>query len=180
MASIASVCSMCDRGYLTTHSPDWCLKCDEALCVACSQHHSLSKAVQDHKIISIAQYRSSPSFVPDIQQFCILHKEKYRQYCTKHECPICHKCYKEHRQCVDIVPLDNVVSEIKTSESLRDLEQSLDDILQNIKRFRADRDNNVISITRQKNDITMEIDSMKMLINNHLDTLKEDFLKRTR
>lgn len=177
MASIASVCSMCDRRHLTTLSSDWCLKCDEALCVACSQHHSLSKPVQDHKIISIAQYRSSPFFVPDIQQFCILHKEKYRQYCTKHECPICHKCYREHRKCIDIVPLDNVVSQIKTSESLRDLEQSLDDILQNIKRFRADRDNNVISITRQKNDITMEIDSMKMLINNHLDTLKEDFLK---
>ncbi|CAG2205878.1 unnamed protein product [Mytilus edulis] len=95
----------------------------------------------------------------------------------KHECPICYKCIKEHGKCSEVIPLEDIISEVKSSELFRDLEQSLKDVLENIKRIREDRENNVKSIQTQKKKITMEIDSIKTQIIQHLEKLKGSVIK---
>ncbi|CAG2205880.1 unnamed protein product [Mytilus edulis] len=142
MATNTSVCSICDLRHITSSSKHWCPECEEALCSDCIEHHSLSRATRSHKTIPISQYQSLPTFVTDIQQFCIYHNEKYQQYCMTHESPICYKCIKEHGKCSEVIPLEDVISEVKSSELFRDLEQSLRDVLENIKRIRDDRENN--------------------------------------
>lgn len=92
----------------------------------------------------------------------------------KHECPLCYKCKTEHGKCNQVVPLEDVVSDVKTSEVFRDLEQSLADILMNIKRIRDDREKNLKSIKNQKMEITMEIDKIKTEINHQFDKLKDE------
>lgn len=132
MAVNTSVCAVCDLKDITVPSFYWCPDCEEALCSDCSRHHNLSKATRGHKIIPISQYQSLPTFVTDIKQFCIYHNEKYQQYVMTHECPICYKCIKEHGKCNDIVLLDDVVRELKSSELFRDLDQSMLDVFENI------------------------------------------------
>ncbi|CAC5399689.1 unnamed protein product [Mytilus coruscus] len=177
MATNTSVCAICDLRHVTSRSIHWCPECEEALCSDCSEHHSLSKGTRSHKTIPISQYQSLPTFVTDIQQFCKYHNEKYQQYCMKHECPICYKCIKEHGKCTEVIPLEDVMGEIKSSELFRELKQSLGDVLENIKIIRGDREDNVQSIRSQKKKITMEIDSIKTRINQHLDKLKESLMK---
>ncbi|CAC5399684.1 unnamed protein product [Mytilus coruscus] len=140
------------------------------------EHHSLSKGTRTHKIIPILQYQSLSNFVRDLQQLCIYHNKKYKQYCIKHECLICYKCIKEHGKCNAVVPLEDVVSGVKTSKLLQDLETSLKEILENIKRIRQDRETNIKSIQNEAIKITFEIDSIKQEINQHLDTLKDDIV----
>ncbi|CAC5399692.1 unnamed protein product [Mytilus coruscus] len=177
MAANTSVCAVCDLKDITVSSLYWCPDCEEALCSDCNQHHNLSKATRGHKIIPISQYQSLPTFVTDIQQFCIYHNEKFQQYCTEHECPICYKCIKEHGKCDEVVLLDDVVSEVKSSELFRDLDQSMLDVFENIKRIREDREINNKSIQTQKKEIIMKIDKTKTQINQHLDILKENVIK---
>ncbi|CAG2204145.1 unnamed protein product [Mytilus edulis] len=177
MASNTSVCAICDLRHITSRSMHWCPECEEALCPDCSEHHSLSKGTRAHKTIPISQYQSLPTFVTDIQQFCIYHNEKYQQYCMTHECPICYKCIKEHGKCTDVIPLEDVIGEIKSSELFRDLEQTLKDVLGNISRIRKDREDNVQSIQTQKKKITMEIDKIKTQINQRIEKLKESVIK---
>ncbi|CAG2205879.1 unnamed protein product [Mytilus edulis] len=141
------------------------------------EYHGLSKGTRKHKIIPISQYHSLSNFVRDLQQRCIHHNEKYKQYCIKHECLICYKCIIEHGKCNAVVPLEDVVSGVKTSKLLEDVEASLKDTLENIKRIREDREMNITSIQNEAIKITFEIDSIKQQINQHLDTLKNDFLK---
>ncbi|XP_076116798.1 uncharacterized protein LOC143084274 [Mytilus galloprovincialis] len=177
MATNTSVCSICDLRHITSSSKHWCPECDEALCSDCIEHHGLSRATRSHKTISISQYQSLPTFVTDIQQFCIYHNEKYQQYCMTHECPICYKCIKEHGKCCDVISLEDIISEVKCSELFRDLEQSLKDVLEHITRIRDDRENNIKSIQNQKKKITMEIDQIKTQVNQHIDKLKESAIK---
>lgn len=177
MATNTSVCSICDLRHITTSSTHWCQECEEALCSECSEHHSLSKASRAHKTIPISQYKSLPTFITDIQQFfCIYHKEKYQQYCVDHESPICYKCIKQHGQCDEVVPIEEVVSSFKTSELFQDIEQSLKDMLGNIKSIREDRETNVNSINIQKKQITLQIDNIQTQLNQHLDKLKCNFI----
>ncbi|CAC5399681.1 unnamed protein product [Mytilus coruscus] len=150
MATNTSVCAICDLRHVTSRSIHWCPDCEEALCTECSEHHGLSRGTRNHKTILISQYQSLPTFVTDIQQFCIYHNEKYQQYCMKHECPICYKCIKEHGKCTEVISLEDVISEVKSSELLRDLEQSLEVVPENIKRIREDREDNVKSIQNSK------------------------------
>ncbi|CAC5382919.1 unnamed protein product [Mytilus coruscus] len=177
MATSTPVCAICDLRHVTSRSIHWCPECEEALCSDCSEHHSLSKGTRGHKTIPISQYQSLPTFVTDIQQFCLYHNEKYQQYCMKHECPTCYKCIKEHGKCNDVIPLEDVISEVKSSELFRDLERSLVDVLENIKRIREEREKNVQSIQTQKKMITTEIDSIKTRVNQHLDKLKDSVIK---
>ncbi|XP_052067487.1 transcription intermediary factor 1-alpha-like isoform X2 [Mytilus californianus] len=177
MASNTSVCFICDLRHETKSSTHWCPECEEALCSDCMEHHSLSKGTRRHKIIPISQYQSLSYFVRDLQQLCIYHNEKYKQYCMKHECLICYKCIKEHGKCNAVVPLEDVVSGVKTSKLLQDLETSLIDILENIKRIREDKEINIKFIQNEEITITLEIDSIKQQINQHLDTLKDDIMK---
>ncbi|CAC5415310.1 unnamed protein product [Mytilus coruscus] len=177
MATSTPICAICDQRHVTSSSIHWCPECKESVCSNCSEHHSLSKGTRSHKTIPITQYQSLPTFVTDIQQFCIYHNEQYQQYCMTHESPICYKCIKEHGKCSEVIPLEDVIGAIKRSELFRDLEQSVEDVFENIKRIREDREKNVQSIQTQKKNITMEIDSIKKRINQYLDKLKDSVIK---
>ncbi|CAG2241842.1 unnamed protein product [Mytilus edulis] len=175
MATNTSKCVMCDQQHKTPSSEYWCMECKESLCSSCKERHSLSKERGVHTIAPLSQF--VPTIVSDLQPFCIDHNENYQHYCIKHECLICYKCITKHGKCDQVIPLEEVVSNVKTSELFRDLEQSLKDALENIKRIHEDRENNFKSFQTQKRKISMEIEKIKAQINQHLDELKEDFIK---
>jgi hypothetical protein len=74
-----------------------------------SRHHSLAKLLRDHNTIPISDYQKQPSFLTDIKLFCADHNQRYQHYCVTHECPICYRCIKIHRECSDVIPIDEVV-----------------------------------------------------------------------
>ncbi|XP_063400226.1 uncharacterized protein LOC134684847 [Mytilus trossulus] len=177
MASNTSLCAICDLRHLTASSTHWCPECEEALCVDCKEHHILSKASRGHHITPISDYNDLPPFIANIELFCTYHNEKYLQYCVKHEVPICYKCIKEHGNCGGLTLLEDLASEVKSSEVFRDMEQSLHDIIVNISRIRENRESNIITIKDKKKQIIEDVLRLKKEINLHLDKMQEDFMK---
>ncbi|XP_052065634.1 uncharacterized protein LOC127705371 [Mytilus californianus] len=177
MASNSSLCALCDLRHFTISSTHWCPECEEALCINCKEHHSLSKSSRNHHVIPISEYISLPSCIANIDLFCTYHNEKYLQYCVKHACPICYKCIKEHGKCSELILLEELTHEVKSSEVFRDMEQSLKDIMININRIREDRKSNSELIHHKKKQIIEEVSRLKSQIIQRLDKLQEDLIE---
>ncbi|XP_071150539.1 E3 ubiquitin/ISG15 ligase TRIM25-like [Mytilus edulis] len=173
MASSTTLCGPCSERHITEPSEYWCAECEEAICNDCQEHHRVLKATRSHELVPIDKYKSLPSFITDIQQSCTNHNEKYQHYCVAHALPICFKCIKEHQRC-NVIPLDEVTSNAKTSGQLQDLETRLVDLLQNIDRIGKDRMSNLARIEERKEIHLAEIKQIRNQINKHLDKLEKD------
>ncbi|XP_063400220.1 uncharacterized protein LOC134684840 [Mytilus trossulus] len=177
MATCTSVCAVCDIRHQTSTSTHWCVECEEPLCSDCKDHHNVFKATRNHKIISISDHQLLPSAVTNIKQNCVYHNKKYQLYCMYHESPICNKCVKDHGKCGEVLSLEEVIREIKTSESFFDLENGLDDLYDNTNQISTDRKSNLESITDQKEKITAQVCRLKQQVIQHVNKLEEEFLK---
>lgn len=173
MATNALLCALCDLQHLTTPSTHWCPECQEALCIKCNEHHSLSKSSRNHQVIPISEYIDLPSCIANIDLFCTYHNEKYIQYCVKHECPICYKCIKEHGKCSELILLEELTYEVKSSDAFMDMEQSSKDITININQIREEMKSNIELIQNKKKQIIEEVSRLKSEIIQRLDKLQE-------
>ncbi|CAC5401306.1 unnamed protein product [Mytilus coruscus] len=125
MSTSPSVCTVCDLRHQTSPSSHWCIECEEPLCSDCREYHNVLKATRNHKTIAISDYQSLQTVVTDIKQNCVY------LYCIKDGNPICNKCIKGHGKFWELLSLEEVVRDIKTSESCVDLEQSIGDLFDN-------------------------------------------------
>jgi hypothetical protein len=55
--------SLCEAQHITKHADHWCPECDEGLCAACENHHTISRGTRYHGIISIENYKKLPSCI---------------------------------------------------------------------------------------------------------------------
>ncbi|XP_052080363.1 E3 ubiquitin-protein ligase TRIM71-like [Mytilus californianus] len=173
MATSRTLCSPCSERQITKSSKHWCSECEEAICDDCQEHHKVLKATRKHELIPIDKYKSLPSFITDIQQSCTYHNEKYQQYCVAHALPICFKCINEHQKC-NVISLDEVTHNAKTSGNFQDLETRLMDLLQNIDRIKTGRTANLSNIEERKGRQLVEIQQIRNQINKHLDKLEKE------
>ncbi|XP_052087363.1 transcription intermediary factor 1-beta-like [Mytilus californianus] len=178
MANNWTVCGICDFRQITKSSVIWCSECDEGLCQECTEHHTISKATRGHTTVSIDEYKKLSSTILEITQTCKSHNEKFQIYCNKHESPCCKKCIVEtHNKCKEFVDIDDVVKDVKSSNAFVDIEHTLAEILENIKRIQKDREENLKAIKETREDIESQIKMTKLKIVNFLDILQEDILK---
>ncbi|XP_071150543.1 uncharacterized protein [Mytilus edulis] len=173
MASSTTLCSPCSERNITKPSAFWCTECEEAICDDCREHHKVLKATRSHELITIDRYKSLPSFITDILQSCTYHNEKYQHYCVAHALPMCFKCIQEHQKC-NVIPLDEVTKNAKTSGHFQDLETRLIYLLHNIDLIKKDRKANLDSIEEGKTGHLTEIKHIRNQINKHLDTLEKE------
>ncbi|XP_071150544.1 uncharacterized protein [Mytilus edulis] len=171
MATSTSLCGPCSERHITKPSTYWCSECEEAICNDCREHHKVLKATGSHELIPIDKYKSLPSFITGIQQSCTYHNEKYQLYCVAHALPFCFKCVKEHQKC-NVIPLDEVTNNTKTSGLLQDLEARLVDLLHNIDIIKQDRKANLASIEERKERHRTKIRQIRTQMNEHLDKLE--------
>ena len=174
MASEIPFCDICNQRHLSIKATVWCPECQETLCPNCNEHHSLAKSSRDHNTIPISDYQNQPSFLTDIKLLCADHNQRYQQYCVTHECPICYRCIKTHRECSDVIPIDEVVDNAKTSQNFQDLRQEVEDLVENIKRLRTDREENLTTVNDQVQKHILKVQSLRSNINQHLDKLEDE------
>ena len=87
--------------------------------------------------VPIEEYRKLSVFALEMKEICEKHNEKYHMFCKSHDCPCCRKCTIEnHEECKDVVLIEDIVQDGKTSVSLDDLKQQLSVISKNIQRIR--------------------------------------------
>ncbi|CAC5410388.1 unnamed protein product [Mytilus coruscus] len=177
MASNVSVCGICDHRHVTKPSVVWCSECDEGLCDDCKEHHSFSKATRNHEIVLIDEYKKLPANILQIAQFCKKHDEKYDLFCRKHDSPCCRKCIEDHNGCKDLTDIRNMIHNIKSSTAFKEIENTLSETAENIKRVRINREQNLASLAEKGKIVEMEIQQFRNKINDHLDKLQNEIMK---
>ncbi|XP_071123426.1 uncharacterized protein [Mytilus edulis] len=178
MATAAKTCGVCELRHITKPSIVWCRECDEGLCTKCKEHHSVSKASQSHSVIHIADNRKIPADKLKITQYCSKHNKKYKMYCQKHEFLCCRKCITEsHKECLDFIELGDVIHNVKTSNAMCELEETLVEVAQNLQNIRQHQQVNLKTFIDSRKKIEKEIKTTKKKINKHLDKLQEDLMK---
>ncbi|XP_063397266.1 E3 ubiquitin-protein ligase TRIM45-like [Mytilus trossulus] len=179
MASSSQSCGVCDLRHINKPSIIWCMECDEGLCKDCQEHHSLSKGTRNHNTIKIKEYRTLPNEILKITQYCRTHNDKFIMYCRKHERPCCRKCIVEtHKECLDIDNLEDVIHNVKTSNAFHDIEETLVEVAENLKKISQHQQKNLLSLKEKRKQIQKEIQKTRSTINNHLDKIQEDLIKQ--
>ena len=171
-------CGICETQHITKYADHWCPECDEGLCAACENHHKSSKATRNHCIISIENYQKLPSCISEIGHHCKDHDTKYTNFCQIHDMPCCPDCIStNHKECVGLLSIREIIKTSKTSTLLDDIEQSLTNIKYNIDNVIKNREQNLSEIRQQRQIFHDQVKQMRVKINSHLDTLEQNILK---
>ncbi|XP_063418876.1 uncharacterized protein LOC134701671 [Mytilus trossulus] len=179
MASSFHSCGVCDLRLITNPCIVWCTECDEGLCKECHEHHRLSKASRNHSAIPFTDYQKLPTDVLKISQYCSKHNKKFEMFCQKHERPCCSKCIVDaHKECRDIVDLDDVIKNYETPNALSEIEKTLVEVAENLQTIRKHQQDNASTLKTKRKEIEKEINKTRMEISNHLDKLQEDLMKQ--
>ncbi|XP_063400150.1 uncharacterized protein LOC134684773 [Mytilus trossulus] len=177
MATSSLSCGVCDLRHITKPSAVWCSECDEGLCEGCQEHHSLSKSSRTHTVIPISEFEKLPKDIVKISQFCDKHNEKYIIYCKNHECPCCSSCIvQRHNKCDEIVKLNDVIHNVKTSNKFFEIERTLAEVTENIEKIIKDRQNNIKTLSETRKKIEKEIQEIRTAINIHIDKIQADII----
>ncbi|CAG2198910.1 unnamed protein product [Mytilus edulis] len=112
--------------------------------------------------------------------------------CANHWCPecdegLCYDCEKhhsiskasrkhEHRKCVGLLDLDEVVKTLKTSVLIDNLEKSLQEIATNINKIITDRTENLKNIKAERQGFHNQIKQVRDKINTHLDKIEQQII----
>jgi hypothetical protein len=179
MATSTVACNVCSVRHITNSSAVWCSECDEGFCTDCKEYHSIAKATRDHVTITIGEYQKLPPFIIGINPFCDEHREKYQTYCKGHQNLCCRKCViASHKNCKDIVIIEEVVDNVKNSSSVQEMEHLLDDLTKNIKVIIASGQDNLDMLNETKARIEKEIKQTRLAINGYLDKLEKELIMK--
>ncbi|CAC5416834.1 unnamed protein product [Mytilus coruscus] len=107
------------------------------------------------------------------------HNKKYQMYCQKHEFPCCSKCIVEsHKDCQDLVDLDDVIYNVKTSNAMCEIEETLVELAENLQKIRQNQQDNLTTFEESRKEIEKDMKTTRIKINIHLDNLQQDLMKQ--
>lgn len=174
MTSAVNICGICDLRHVSKPFVDWCPECEEGFCSGCVEHHSLAKATRHHKTIPIAEYQKIPPDVLQIPQACTKHDEKLLLYCKDHETPCCGKCANEsHKKCQEVVNLDDIIKNAKTSTTFQEIEEKLAEVVNNIQEIQKVYKGNIATLSENRKHIEKQIQDIRFKIDTHLNKLQK-------
>ncbi|CAG2230465.1 unnamed protein product [Mytilus edulis] len=81
-------------------------------------------------------------------------------------------------ECRDFDKLTDVIQNTKLSNAFYEIEQSLAELSDNIHIIRKDRENNLGRLSKEKTQIEQAIKQTRITINNHLDKIQDDIIKK--
>ena len=119
-----------------------------------------------------------PSCISEIGHHCKDHEMKYTHLCQVHDKPCCPDCIStNHKDCVGLLSIREIIKTSKTSTLLDDIEQILTNIKYNIDNVIKNRQQNMSEIRQQRKIFLDQVKQMRVKINSHLDTLEQNILK---
>ncbi|CAC5406512.1 unnamed protein product [Mytilus coruscus] len=89
---------------------------------------------------------------------------------------ICKCIVENHTKCQNIVNLDDIVKNTKTSNAFLEVHETLHEVAENIKQLRRDKNCNLKMLSENRRQIECEIQQVRLNINQHLDKLQENFI----
>lgn len=162
-------CKARDRNVSSLH---WCVNCEEALCIDCTEHHRAMKVSRNHQLVDIAEM---PAQVNITSQSCLKHDElPFDYFCVAHDTLCCKECLAmTHRSCEKVMSVDMASKGAKQSQSYLDIIELLKQILETTQAFTKDRTDNIQHLETEIQKIKDTITEAKIRMVNYLDSLEE-------
>lgn len=178
MASNLALCGVCESLQISKLVFVWCSDCNEGLCDDCEKRHSVSLGTRNHKTMPFEKFQELSKHKFQNKRTCSRHCETYQTYCQTHDCLCCHTCVIEtHKTCDDVRAIVDVVKNVKSSNALYELEESLKDYVENVASTIRNKESNLVSLRNEKQIIEREIFDARLKVNKHLDWLQEKMIK---
>ena len=106
----------------------------------------------------LEDYKELSTVVQAMNHHCEDHDEPHHMYCPVHNRPCCIRCVlTAHTECSGFAPIANFISNVKSSPSMLDLEQTLKELGSFVKIATDDKEENIQEIVTPKKEICEEI-----------------------
>ncbi|XP_052078275.1 uncharacterized protein LOC127716189 [Mytilus californianus] len=178
MSTNQKACNICDYQHITKPATDWCSECEQAFCSECKVFHGFSRLSQNHATIPILDYLSLEASFATTTIICTEHDEICQMICQTHDKLLCLNCIDKHNDCKNIVPMNEVTKNVKTSTNFQETRQSLTDITKSITQIQDELKLHLQAINDDEKKISAEIDTMRKKLDDHLDKLEHDLRKK--
>ncbi|VDI30253.1 Hypothetical predicted protein [Mytilus galloprovincialis] len=171
---MTSRCASCLRGGDVEKPTHWCSDCSEPLCGDCYRYHMKSKVSTKHKIITIANVSDLSPAVLNLSYKCKIHPDQSLAFfCPSHDMMCCVSCIPQnHKQCDQLITLDNEAENVKRSKFLQALEMRIQDTKLKLTEFVKKKNENVSVLNDQKDKIQKEIGYIRKSISDHFDKIE--------
>ncbi|CAG2197220.1 unnamed protein product [Mytilus edulis] len=148
----------------------WCVICEEALCLECSEHHRVQKISRSHELLDI---KIKPMNINISDQRCSEHDNlPFEYFCVDHDSLCCKECQVEsHRSCQKIMSVDIASKGIKSSQSFIDAVELIEHVLMTTNSLSYDRNTLTESIEKEAQMIKDEIRKVKEEAITHIEYL---------
>ncbi|CAC5386029.1 unnamed protein product [Mytilus coruscus] len=165
-------CNMCRCRRILKPSVYWCRDCKKGLCGKCRERHNLSSV--NHKTILIEEFNEFAQYVDESTEFCDKHCNEYLRFCSLHEQLCCKQCLVEnHKDCTQVIHINDVLKNIKMSAAFQEINGSIEDIVENIKRMEATMETQ----TQKTKSIMNQVKETRAKINTNLDEIENILLR---
>ena len=134
----------------------------------------------NHSTISLEDYIKLPTVVQAMKYHCEDHDEPHHMYYPVHNRPCCIRCVvTAHKECSGVAPITDLISNVKSSPAMLDIEQTLKELGSLVERSRLTDDNeeNIQQILTRKKGICEEIHNLRKSLNDHHDQLQQTLIK---
>lgn len=172
-------CEPCLRDNEREKTSDYCLSCNEYLCMLCVKYHRKNMASRDHTIIKISEMLSMP-IVPEkrLSNCCPKHKnEKIQMYCHEHEQPCCGLCVgTEHRKCEKVDTVENVAHILRESRKMDCMLSDLNTFRRNLMKVKNEEMNNISEIENMVDESVAKLEEETSDIMQHIEQLKKEHI----
>ena len=127
--------------------------------------------------MSLEDYKELPTVVQAMRYQCEDHDEPQQMYCPVHNRPCCIRCVlTAHKECSGVAPITDLISNVKSSPAMLDLEQTLKELGSFVKRTTDDKKVNIQEIITRQKEINEDIHKIRKSLNDHLDQLQETLI----
>lgn len=172
-------CEPCLRENENEESTDYCLSCNEYLCMLCAKCHRRNMASRHHIIKKINEMLLM-QIVPEerLLKGCPKHENgKIQMYCFDHEQPCCGLCVgTEHRKCEKLDTIENAAHTLRESEKLDCMLCEVTAFRQNLLKVKTEEMNNISEIENTVDKNVAKIEEETFAIVQHIEKLKKEHI----
>lgn len=172
-------CEPCLRDNEKEETSDYCLTCNEYLCMLCAKCHRKSMASRDHIIIKINEMLSI-QIVPEggPTNGCPKHNhETIQMYCYDHEQPCCGLCVgTEHRKCEKVDTVENAAQCLRESEQMDTMLCEMNAFKKKLLKVKTDETFNISEIENAVDNTVAKTEEEVSAIVQHIEQLKLAYL----
>ena len=128
--------------------------------------------------MSLEDYTELPAVVQTLNYYCADQDEKLDLFCPVHSRPCCIRCsLTSHKECSSVAPIKDFTPNVKSSQAMVDLEQTLNELGVFVRHHTDDKEKNMQDIQTQRKEICEEIHKIRKSLNVHLDQLHDTLIR---